>query len=105
MNREEFSEYSKAEWPKIQEKLEELAKKNCWKTELFKDDCVSKDWSICIRNDNRCVVGGFVIMGYIKLMFFDTATHDEGKFVVRRKSDFKHIVPYSKEWLMMESDD
>lgn len=105
MNKEEFAEYSKTEWPKIREKLEEMAKKNDWKSELFKDDCVSDSWSICIRNDNRCVVVGFVIRGYIKLMFFDTATHDEGKFVVGCKSDFKHIVPYTKEWLMMEDDE
>ena len=101
MNKEEFTEYSKAEWPKIREKLEALAKKNGWETELFKDDCVSSSWSICIRNDNRCVVAGFVILGYIKLMFVDTETNDEGKFVVGCKSDFKHIVPYTKEWLMM----
>ena len=100
MNKEEFTEYSKTEWPKIQEKLEALAKKNCWKAELFKDNLVSSSWSICIRNNNRCVVWGFVIMGYIKLMFFDTATHDEGKFVVGCKSDFRHIVPRTKEWLM-----
>lgn len=105
MNREEFTEYSKTEWPKIREKLDALAKKNGWKTELFKDDCVSDSWSICIRNDNRCVVGGFIVLGYIKLMFFDTATHDEGKFIVGSKSDFRHIVPYTKEWLMMEGDE
>jgi hypothetical protein len=99
MNMEEFTEYSKTEWTKIQERLDALAKKNCWKAELFKDNCVSSSWSICIRNNNRCVVGGFTIPGYIKLMLVDTATHDEGKFVVGRKSDFKHIVPYTKEWL------
>ena len=99
MNKEEFSEHSKTEWPKIREKLEALAKKNGWETELFKDAYVSSSWSICIRNNNRCVVGGFIILGYIKIMFFDTATHDEGKFVVGCKSDFKHIVPYTKEWL------
>ena len=99
MNKEKFTEYSKTEWPKIQEKLEALAKKNCWKTELFKDNFVSSSWSIRIRNNNRCVVGGFIFLGYIKLMFVDTATHDEGKFVVGCKSDFKHIVPYTKEWL------
>ena len=82
MNKEEFEEYSKTEWPKIREKLEALAKKNCWETELFKDIFVSDSWSICIRNNNRCVVGGFIVLGYIKLMFVDTATHDEGKFVV-----------------------
>ena len=99
MNKEEFTEYSKTEWPKIQEKLEALAKKNCWKTELFKDDCVSKDWSICIRNNNRCVVCGFTILGYIKLSFYDIATYDEGGFTVGCKSDFKHIIPYTKDWL------
>ena len=104
-NREEFAEYSKTEWPKIREKLVELTKKNDWKAELFKDDCVSKDWSICIRNDNRCVVCGFTILGYISLSFVDTATYDECKFVVGCKSDFRHIVPYTKEWLMMEGDE
>ncbi len=99
MNKEEFAEYSKTEWPKIREKLEALAKKNGWKAELYKDNCVSRDWSICIRNNNRCVVGGFTILGYISFMLVDTATHDEGKFVVGCKSDFKHIVPYTKEWL------
>ena len=105
MNKEEFTEYSKTEWPKIQEKLDALAKKYCWKTELFKDNSVSDSWSICIRNNNRCVVGGFVIQGYIKLMFFDTETHTEGKFVVGCKSDFKHIVPRTKKWLMLEDDE
>ena len=99
MNKEEFTEYSKTEWPKVQEKLAALAKKNYWKTELFKVDRVSDSWSICIRNKNRCVVGGFIILGYIKIMFFDTSKHNEGKFFVGCKSDFQHIVPRTKKWL------